>query len=281
MQRKVLKTLQQDLCFSASHHLQFSFPNNAWVTPQLKQQYRCRPSGLHLHVIKVMPPLCLFTLTYHTYKQQNNRINLPTFDIFCIIESLNQTHSGGKGAQEASSPTTCSKGQLESDQLTHSFIQLSLENLQGWRLHILSKQTIPLPDCSHRERDFPQNQSMLMVPNNFLLHLCRDVLQKDSLHALPTKQRGWWACSSLYCTFHLFWRLVHLPFSSHWGSSPISMTIQRWQKPALYEHKPAPSAPLDAAHFVPLTCMGHVVSSNPRLSPCPLMGFLVLLETFH
>lgn len=95
-----------------------------------------------------------------------------------IIES--QIHSCGKGRQEASSQTTCSKDQLESDQLTQGFIQLSLEKLQGWMLHILSKQPIPLPDCSHRERDFSQSQSMLMVPNHLLLYLCRDKLQEDS-----------------------------------------------------------------------------------------------------
>lgn len=44
------------------------------------------------------------------------------------------------------------------------------------------------------------------------------------------QKRGWWACSSLHCSANLSGRLVqHLPFSSRWCSSPVSMTIQRWQ----------------------------------------------------
>lgn len=62
-------------------------------------------------------------------------------------------------------------------------------NLPGWQLHILSKQRIPLADCSHRERDFPQSQCMLMVSVHLLLHLCKVVLQEDSLHAFPTEWR--------------------------------------------------------------------------------------------
>lgn len=42
--------------------------------------------------------------------------------------------------------------------------------------------------CS-RERDFPQSQSMLMVSVHLLPHLCKDVLQEDSLHAFPTDRR--------------------------------------------------------------------------------------------
>ena len=42
----------------------------------------------------------------------------------------------------------------------HAFIQVCLENLQGWRLHNLSEQ--PLPDCPHGEKDLPHTQSELL-----------------------------------------------------------------------------------------------------------------------
>ena len=95
------------------------------------------------------------------------------------------------------------------------------------------------------------------------------------------KKRSWWACSSLYCTFsQMLYQSLEKVFSSHWGSSPIPVNIQRWQKAALYGHKPALSAALDAACFVPLICTGQVLSSNPWFGPCPLKG-RVLLEPFH
>lgn len=59
---------------------------------------------------------------------------------------LSQNPSGWKGPQEVSCSTCCSKAgsPMKSEQVTQSFIQSGLENIQEWRLHILSGQPVVL-----------------------------------------------------------------------------------------------------------------------------------------
>lgn len=38
---------------------------------------------------------------------------------------------------------------MRSDQAVEAFIYMGFENLQGWRLHSLSRQSIPVLDCPH------------------------------------------------------------------------------------------------------------------------------------
>lgn len=51
---------------------------------------------------------------------------------------------------------------MKSDKDTHGFIPLSLENVQGWRLHNFSGQPDPILDSSHRETFI--NLSSLNLP---------------------------------------------------------------------------------------------------------------------
>lgn len=65
-----------------------------------------------------------------------------------LIELHN--HSDWKGPQEASGPSSCSKMsfELSSDQLAKVFVQLGLENFQGWKFYHLF---FPALNCSDSE----------------------------------------------------------------------------------------------------------------------------------
>lgn len=56
-----------------------------------------------------------------------------------------------------------------SDEVAQGFIQLSIENLQGWRLLGLSGLPLPLPDCPQGEKDSPYIQSCFSLGLLFLI----------------------------------------------------------------------------------------------------------------
>lgn len=61
--------------------------------------------------------------------------------------------SGWKGPQEFSSAALLQLLKagvpLSSNEVAQGFIQLGLENCQGWSLHSLSVEPVPLPACPH------------------------------------------------------------------------------------------------------------------------------------
>lgn len=54
---------------------------------------------------------------------------------------------------------------MRSDQVSQAFIQSGLENIQGWKVHSLPGQPVPL-DCPHGGKTFPLSS---LNPSCFIL----------------------------------------------------------------------------------------------------------------
>lgn len=68
--------------------------------------------------------------------------------------------------------------------LSEGFVQSGLENLQGWRLHHLFKQSVPMLDCPHHEKVFPYVQLEVFFFYPLSLFLSQATLSKAWLHLL-------------------------------------------------------------------------------------------------
>lgn len=115
---------------------------------------------------------------------------------------------------------------------------------------------------------------MLTIPNH-LLRMAINLFQHDLLYDFHREQtEADWPVIPQIVVLAFLEDVCNICISPVIGNSPsISMTCQRWEQPDL-------PAPLDAACWFPGTCMGWALSSNPWLSPYPLLVALKL-ELFH
>lgn len=138
-------------------------------------------------------------------------------------------NSGLKGPQKVSSSAS-----QRWDEVALSFILFGLVNLQGWRLHNISGQLVPLPYCAYGENVFPlclnlyfnlYSLSLAFLHRNWRVWLCllNDLpVGPGRLLLGPTKaisSPGWTnpvPAASLHCTS------AQVPTMSWWYSTELT-----------------------------------------------------------